>query len=344
MISGHATTTVKAEKTPGVAVVMRTKDRPVLLHRALSSVLSQRYPEWHLYLVNDGGDKNVLEEMLAAYRPSFKDKLTVIHHEQSKGMEAASNAALSLVKQEFASIHDDDDSWDPEFLLHCVQYLSNSRHQNFVAVYTDYYVIQERIQGNTVKLVEKQDNQAFGKGIIDYAKLLHTNCFPPISMMFRFGAVEKIGGYNAAMPVLGDWDFNIRLMSVGDIGYIDLKLANYHHRIKGTNSGYSNTVVDGTNIHQFQNTIYRNNYLREIFRANPEFIGLLQPILHQIQEQNLHLIRLLEHQMLVYREQSRSGLIERQPQPGKFKKFWQGIRPLRRKVQGLFGHKDRKKL
>jgi len=39
-----------------VAIIMRTKNRPILLARALKSVLEQEYQNWHLYLINDGGE------------------------------------------------------------------------------------------------------------------------------------------------------------------------------------------------------------------------------------------------------------------------------------------------
>lgn len=84
-----------------VAVVMRTKNRLLLLHRALSSVLFQTHTAWHLYLVNDGGNQPELERTLALYRPLFGNRLSVLHHSTSQGMEAASNAALAHVTEAF---------------------------------------------------------------------------------------------------------------------------------------------------------------------------------------------------------------------------------------------------
>ena len=52
------------EPSGSVAVVMRTKDRPVLLPRALASVLSQTHQNWRLYLVNDGGDRQAFDAVL----------------------------------------------------------------------------------------------------------------------------------------------------------------------------------------------------------------------------------------------------------------------------------------
>jgi glycosyltransferase involved in cell wall biosynthesis len=69
-----------------VAIVMRTKDRPLLLARGLASVLSQTFSRWTLWLVNDGGSAERLEDVLASFRGRFGDRLRVIHNDTSLGM------------------------------------------------------------------------------------------------------------------------------------------------------------------------------------------------------------------------------------------------------------------
>ena len=92
-----------------VSIIMRTKDRALLLPRALRSVLAQSFTNWRLYLVNDGGNPATLENVLAPFRNDFGDKLSVINHAASLGMEAASNAGLAVASGRYFAIHDDDD-------------------------------------------------------------------------------------------------------------------------------------------------------------------------------------------------------------------------------------------
>src|SRR5699024_9188192 len=106
-----------------VAIITRTKNRPVLLARAFASLLSQTYKNWHLYLVNDGGDRDPIERLIEQYHSAFKGRITVKHHEHSLGMEAASNAGLKGAEGEYVIIHDDDDSWKPDFLATTVAFL-----------------------------------------------------------------------------------------------------------------------------------------------------------------------------------------------------------------------------
>jgi len=283
MTHASSDTTRPSLRSAKVAIIMRTKDRLLLLPRALSSVLLQNYADWHLYLVNDGGNRAQLEQALEIYRPVFGSRLTVLHHDISLGMEAASNAALSKTHEEFAVVHDDDDSWDINFLKRTVSFLAAPKNVVYVGVTTDCFRIDETITGDTVR----ETGRSYWSRddlIVDYAKLFYRNAFPPISFLFRRSVIDQIGLFNSTMPVLGDWDFNLRIMSVGDIGRVPAPLANYHQRHHGTNSIYSNTSIDGEASHRRQSIILRNEALRIALKKHPELAGLLQAILQPTEE------------------------------------------------------------
>lgn len=272
----HAKTRITpTAHTPQVAVVMRTKNRLLLLHRALASVLFQTLPTWHLYLVNDGGDQAALETMLAPYRPLLGNKITVVHHATSQGMEAASNAALALISEDFFVIHDDDDSWHPDFLKHSVAFLTKPQNARFLAVTTGTIVVNEEIQND---LVTEHSRVEWGanRATIDFTKILHSNLFPPISLLMRSSLLQSVGQYNAALPVLGDWDYNLRIMTQGDIAFLKNNLAFYHCRVPGAPSAYSNTITTQLDQHQLYNTLLRNQWLRDSLQQSPHLIGLMQ--------------------------------------------------------------------
>ena len=48
-----------------VDVIMRTKDRPLLLARAIRSVASQTRDDWRLIIVNDGGRRDAVDDLVA---------------------------------------------------------------------------------------------------------------------------------------------------------------------------------------------------------------------------------------------------------------------------------------
>ncbi|APY13344.1 glycosyltransferase [Brucella sp. 10RB9214] len=262
-----------------VAVITRTKNRPVLLARAIASVLSQVHTDWHMYIVNDGGPSNEVDALVAQYEYQFSGRVTVIHNPQSLGMEAASNEALKITTEDFIVIHDDDDSWHPDFLQNCVNFLCNPRNQHYVAVMTGCFVINEVIEGDIVRETSRARWDGYNKPFIDGASLLTENVRPPICLLIKSVAAKRIGMFNHSLPVLGDWDYNIRLFELGDIGVIDKELAYYHHRPKGS-SAYGNSVVDGVDKHQMFNALYRNSLIRLDLQRGQLGLGGLHTILH----------------------------------------------------------------
>lgn len=98
-----------------IGIVTRTKNRIVLLRRALESVKNQSHTNWHLIVVNDGGEAAPVDRLVASIFDT-DSRVKIIHHSESKGMEAASNAGITALNTDYAIIHDDDDSWAPEFL------------------------------------------------------------------------------------------------------------------------------------------------------------------------------------------------------------------------------------
>ncbi len=111
-----------------VQIALRTKNRELFLKRALQSISQQSYTNWHCTVVNDGGEAQIVEDLILTLPVMMQNKITVIHHKSSKGMEAASNVALNNFSADYYVIHDDDDSWAPDFLEKSVSYLpSGSR-------------------------------------------------------------------------------------------------------------------------------------------------------------------------------------------------------------------------
>ena len=215
---------VDSKKGGHVAIVTRTKDRPVLLARAFASILAQEHQDWHLYLVNDGGEREQVDELVALYEPAFAGRISVTHNGRSIGMEAASNLALVRCTGDFVAVHDDDDAWHPEFLRQCVDYLNDSPNLQFAAVITNCIVVNERIEGDTV-VEESRSNWAYWMPVVTLSRMSEGNIFPPICLLLRHSVASAIGLFNEALPVLGDWDYNLRILSIGDIGSVKEPIA-----------------------------------------------------------------------------------------------------------------------
>lgn len=257
-----------------VAVITRTKNRPILLVRALESVKTQIYKDLVWVIVNDGGLIPPVEE-IASEAKKAGIKTILIHNEFSIGMEAASNKGISNSQSEYLIIHDDDDSWEPVFLNEAVDYLDSKTGKMYGGIVSHSYLVREVLEEDKCTIIDKV---VFDQSLeeIYLADIAKKNSFPPISFLYRRSVYDKVGGYNEALPVLGDWEFNLRFLLESDIAVIPKPMANYHHRIQSAiNSEYGNTVVQGSNKHSQYDTILRNHLLREDIKNNRFGLGYL---------------------------------------------------------------------
>ena len=110
--------------------------------------------------------------------------------------------------------------------------------------------------------------------------LLSTNSFPPISFLYKREAFRAIGDYDPTLPVLGDWDFNIRFLQKYNIGVVPELLANYHHRVNVRGgAAYENTVIAGVNQHLLYDAVIRNRMLRQDLAEGRFGVGCLMSVL-----------------------------------------------------------------
>lgn len=257
-----------------VAVITRTKNRPLLLQRAFESIKNQIYKDYVWVIVNDGGEISPVERIVLDASHSGMETV-LIHTELSLGMEAASNKGISKSQSEYLIIHDDDDSWEPDFLNETVNYLDSKTGERYGGVVSHSYLVREVLEEDKCTIIEKSNYNQF-LGEIYLADIARSNSFPPISFLYRRNIYDKVGGYNEALPVLGDWDFNLRFLLESDIAVFPKPMANYHQRIQSVkNSEYANTVVQGFDRHKQYDAILRNHLLRDDIENNKFGLGFL---------------------------------------------------------------------
>jgi glycosyltransferase involved in cell wall biosynthesis len=256
-----------------VAVITRTKNRPLLLPRVRASIERQAYRNLVWVLVNDAGEAEYVDREAQAARQNGLDVLTV-HLKKSKGMEAASNEGIRRSESNYIVVHDDDDTWQPEFLAKTVAFL-DTRHE-YVGVVTHASYVKEKVENDTIRILSKK---AYNTGLraVYLADMALCNRFPNNSFLFRRSVLDEVGGYNESMPVLGDWDFNLRVLSAGDIGVVPDPLANFHQRIdsRSLTDEYRNTVTRWIDRHYEYDAAYRNRKLREDMAGNRVGLGFI---------------------------------------------------------------------
>lgn len=250
----------KATK-PKVAVITRTKDRAILLERAIQSIHSQSMKDFVHVIINDAGDPRVVDDLLKKHEVLIGGRVRVIHNTSSGGMEAASNKAIKSVDSTYVAIHDDDDSWHQDFLKKTTEYMDTTGAMG-VVVTTDK--IDEEIKNNKVRMLSKERWLPEVR-VISIQRQFVDNLATPITFIYRREVYKTIGYYNEDLPVAGDWDFALRFLLHFDIDFLPTKeaLANYHHRSNTVGINQNSVFVDnGLRHEQILNRLV-NHYIRE---------------------------------------------------------------------------------
>lgn len=260
-----------------VAVVMRTKDRPLLLRRALLDVLAQSFLDWRLVVVNDGGDRAALEAVLAAVLPERDDRIQVIHNETGVGMEAAANLGVSTGESDYLVIHDDDDTWHPQFLERTVAHLDAHADDIAVAVRTE--IILERIDGDAVV---ETGREIFWANLTDLTlvDLLRINRAVPISLLYRRAVHDWIGPFRADLAAVGDWEFNLRLVQAGHVAFLAGEPLAFWHQRRDQDGVLGNSMYAAGAEHVRSDLLVREGALQAY--AKEHGIGLPLYVAHVV--------------------------------------------------------------
>lgn len=245
---------------PSVAVLIRTKDRPLLLERALSSVLKQTYTNWEIIVVNNGGNIQKVKSVIDLFKINSNIQINLINLPEPYYMEVATNAGLKETNSKFVAILDDDDTWDPLFLEKCVKTLQEDNSIDGVA--TQSMIVFEEIAEN--QIIEKY-KQLFNPNFKHVSKLLilRKNLFTTNSFVYRRKVIDEIGLYREDLPVLGDWEFNMRFSLSKKIAVISEPLCFYHKRINTHSENYKNSNI---NEHIKYDWILRKEYFSKFFK------------------------------------------------------------------------------
>ena len=251
-----------------VAIITRTKDRPLLLRRAMESVLRQTFSNWTHIIINDGGHPALCAMLAAEFRDRYAGRLVLINNNRSAGMQRASNSAIGSSASDYIVIHDDDDSWDERFLAETVKFLDSEEGTAYGGVITHTVQIKEIMTSDGPVETSRNEFNCDLKNISLF-RMMGGNLFPPISFLYRRQVHESVGYFDQAHDVLGDWDFNLRMLQKFEIAVLPQKLAFYHWRPKTETPAYANTVTAGVDRHH----AILNKIQNAALRAETDFTG-----------------------------------------------------------------------
>jgi LmbE family N-acetylglucosaminyl deacetylase/glycosyltransferase involved in cell wall biosynthesis len=191
--------------TVPITVIIRTRNRENWLREAVQSVLGNTIPA-RIVVVNDGGNSP------APWLNDLSKDITVVDHPESRGRSAAMNAGVERAETEWIAFLDDDDVYLPEHLL----VLANATLSGTArAYYTDavYSAMERSDEGTWIAQSRRRVfQQDFDKNL-----LLIDNYIPLPTLLVRREDYLAIGGFDPGIDMFEDWDFLIRLASLGPL-------------------------------------------------------------------------------------------------------------------------------
>jgi glycosyltransferase involved in cell wall biosynthesis len=244
-----------------VGIVVRTKNRPWFLRRALADICAQGYAGWQVHVVNDGGDPAAVELALEAVPQELRERFGVTHNDSPHGRSAAANEGVRGLETEFVVLHDDDDLWDPRFLLETVEWLDAHPEDVGVVVRTEIVYEADDGRGGFAEAARA----VFWPDIdrITYSDLLRINRFVPISYLYRREVHDRVGYYREDVHAAEDWEFNLRVAAVDPIGFIEGRPLAYWMQRTGVGGELGNSMFALADDHERYDAAIRDEALRD---------------------------------------------------------------------------------
>jgi len=251
--------------SPRVAVVIRTKDRPVFLRRALASVVGQSFTEWECVVVNDGGDASSVAAVVAELDATARERITVIDSPTSQGRWTSANRGVIATTAPLLVLHDDDDTWHADFLARAVDYLD--AHPSRAGVVSRIEIVWERRVGD--RFVDER-SEVFQPRLTapSLSDTLLFNRFVPIGYVYRRSLHDRFGLYDETLPVVGDWDFNLRVLAAEELEYLPGPPAvQWRQRVDAVGAD-GNSVIESDDEHRATDARLRDAALRDYVADN----------------------------------------------------------------------------
>lgn len=248
------------ENPTRVSIIVRTKDRPFFLARALKDIAKQKFRDFSVVIINDGGLAEQVEQIAEQEERHLPTRPKVFNNPTSVGRGRAWQQGFEATDSPFFVVHDDDDTWDEDFLSTTVAYLEDNPDSTAVA--TRLEVVVESVEKN--KIVEKSRWIYHPEqSVISVTNLLRANTTVPIATLYRRSAVNDLGDPEVNLDVVEDWYLNLQLACAGSFGFIDGKpLAFWHQRPTDGSPDTGNSVFLLDQCHQQNDAEVRDNALR----------------------------------------------------------------------------------
>ncbi len=118
---------------PNIDIIIPNYNKGKYLNQCLSSILSQTYKNWKIYLVDDNSTDNSQEVLL---RYQNINNINILSLKENKGPSYCRNLGVKKSNSELVAFMDSDDFWPKEKLE---KQISIMQKNDYELTYTDFY-------------------------------------------------------------------------------------------------------------------------------------------------------------------------------------------------------------
>lgn len=195
-----------------VTTIIVSYNRLELLHRAVRSALAQTLDNCEVIVADNCSSFDVKKELAV-----YGDSVLAIRTERNGGCGYARNVALKHARGEFVAFLDDDDYWKPEKLERQIAAIGNrpmvTCGQEMIPV-TSFNVLPIK---------------AITRSMLRH----HNSVCGPSGFFCRRDLFDKLS-FDETLTFGEDWDFMLRVLDIGEIGYVAEPLLYYTFNAGGS--------------------------------------------------------------------------------------------------------------
>lgn len=208
--------------SPLVSVIIPVFNAEAYIASAVESVFTQTFENWEIIVVNDGSTDQTVEIL-----KQYGSRITLLQSPHA-GPSMARNIGIQASRGEYLVFLDADDWILPEKLARQANFLLT--HPDIGVVYSGGYRYRTLADGSEALIsLENTDllNQGLGEQADTLSILLIQNPFPIHCAMCRRETVVSVGGFDAALFGLEDWDLWLRIAPMTAFAFLPGEVAVY---------------------------------------------------------------------------------------------------------------------
>ena len=217
------------------AVIAVFNPDPLLLMKAVQSVLGQSIPVKELLLVNDGGSE--------AFRNLIPDDSRIkVFSKPNEGVATSRNYAIRYCQGEYIAFLDQDDFWYPDKLREQTALIPFKGEPCMVTSGIDVVDATDRIIKSKSEIVRESYQRKIFSGELTQG-LIDDNFIFSSTPLIHKSVFAGIGGFDAQTQPHDDWDMYIRIALAGYPIYCYSRNALSVWRVHDANESHKRTAM-----------------------------------------------------------------------------------------------------